>query len=47
MEYHIIGVRGHYEAYDNNGNFVCSGDTYTEVVKEMNKDYVARFRLCE
>ena len=35
MEYKIISVRGHYEAYDYNGNFICSGDTPMEVAKEI------------
>lgn len=37
----IIPVRGHYEAYDSNGNFICSGDTRSEVereLKEMNAE---------
>ena len=35
MDYKIICVRGHYEAYDHNGNFICSGDTLNEVVMEI------------
>lgn len=38
MDYHIINVRGHYEAYDNKGNFICSGDTVKEVAKELEKE---------
>jgi hypothetical protein len=34
-EYKIIHANGHYEAYDNNGNFLCSGDSYIEVVREI------------
>lgn len=30
----IICVRGHYEAYFQ-GKFLCSGDTYREVEKEI------------
>lgn len=35
MEYKIISIHGHYEAYDQNGNFICSGDTPMEVAKEI------------
>lgn len=35
MDYKIICVRGHYEAYDNKGDFICSGDTPLEVAKEI------------
>ena len=35
MDYRIICVHGHYEVYDNKGNFICSGDTLNEVVKEI------------
>ena len=37
MDYDIINVRGHYEAYDSKGNFICSGDTAMEVAKEIEK----------
>lgn len=37
MEYDIINVRGHYEAYLN-GKFICSGDTIKEVIKELEKE---------
>lgn len=37
MDYHIINVRGHYEAYLN-GKFICSGDTPKEVAKELEKE---------
>lgn len=37
MNYTIINVRGHYEAYDNNGNFICSGDTPMEVAREIER----------
>ena len=36
MAYQIINVRGHYEAYIN-GKFVCSGDTWSETVREVEK----------
>ena len=35
MNYNIICIRGHYEAYDDNGNFICSGDTEREVKEEI------------
>ena len=34
MDYKIINVNGHYQAYIN-GEFVCSGDTIRETVKEV------------
>jgi len=34
MNYKIVNVRGHYEAYVN-GNFICSGDTWSEAVREV------------
>ena len=37
MEYEIINVRGHYEAYLN-GKFICSGDSIKEVIKELAKE---------
>lgn len=37
MDYKIIPVRGHYEAYDSKGNFICSGDTEKEVENEIEK----------
>ena len=33
--YDIIPVRGHYEVFDAEGNFVCSADTYSEAVCEI------------
>ena len=30
----IIHVMDHYEVYDLNGNFICSGDTLNEAVME-------------
>ena len=37
MNYKIICTQGHYEAYDNQGNFICSGDSYMEVAMELEK----------
>lgn len=34
-DYDIISVHGHYEAYDSNGKFICSGDTEAEVEREL------------
>ena len=31
----IIQVRGHYEVYDSNGNFVLSGDTWDECYNDL------------
>ena len=31
----IIQVKGHYEAYDEYGNFVSSGDTYEECYNDL------------
>ena len=31
----IVAVKGHYEAYDSNGNFVISGDTYNECYNDL------------
>lgn len=33
-DYDIIPVNGHYEAY-RGGEFICSGDTYHEVEREI------------
>lgn len=35
MRYQIISVRGHYEVYDNQGNFICSADTKSEAMAEL------------
>ena len=35
MGYEIIPVRGHYEVYDNRGNFICSADTRYEAFSEL------------
>lgn len=37
MDYKIVRIHGHYEAYDNKGKFICSGDTPTEVAREIEK----------
>lgn len=34
--YDIIPTRGHYEVYDADGRFVCSADTYSEAMSEIN-----------
>ena len=48
----IIQAKGHYEAYDEHGNFVLSGDTYEEcyndlidviVAKEKEKIHMGKF----
>lgn len=31
----IIQIKGHYEAYDEYGNFVLSGDTYEECYNDL------------
>ena len=33
--YNIMAIRGHYEVYDAEGNFVCSADTYSEAISEI------------
>lgn len=35
MNYKTINVGGHYHAYDDQGNFICSGDTPMEIEKEI------------
>ena len=37
MDYKIINVGGHYQAYDSKGNFICSGDSPMEVAREIEK----------
>ena len=34
--YDIIPVRGHYEVFDAEGNFICSADSYSEAMSEIN-----------
>ncbi|MDD3172168.1 MAG: hypothetical protein PHF63_00615 [Herbinix sp.] len=38
MDVEIRRVLGHYEAYDKQGNFLCSGDTPKECIDEIEKD---------
>lgn len=38
-KHQIIKVHGHYEAYDEFGNFVCSGDNYNECEQDL-IDYI-------
>lgn len=33
--YEIIPVRGHYEVYDAEGRFICSADTRSEALQEL------------
>lgn len=33
--YQIMQVKGHYEAYDEYGQFVTSGDTYEECYNDL------------
>ena len=40
----IIQVRGHYEAYDEYGDFVLSGDTYEECCNDLIDVIVAKAR---
>lgn len=37
----IIQVKGHYEAYDEYGNFILSGDTYEECYNDLIDTIVA------
>ena len=36
----IVQVKGHYEIYDNNGNFVSSGDTWDECYNDLMEELV-------
>ena len=40
----IIQVKGHYEAYDEHGNFMVSGDTYEECCHDLIDMIVAEAR---
>lgn len=40
----IIQVNGHYESYDDNGNFVSSGDTYEECYNDLIDMIIAEAR---
>ena len=48
MGYEIIPVRGHYEVYDNRGNFICSADTRYEALSELEEadELLLRRTLC-
>lgn len=35
VTYEIVRVKGHYEVFDENGNFVTSGDTYRECQEDL------------
>lgn len=34
----ILAVNGHYEAFDDQGNFLGSGDTYAEAARSGEED---------
>lgn len=40
----IVQVRGHYEVHDSNGNFVLSGDTWSECYNDLIEMLVAEAR---
>ena len=40
----IVQVKGHYEAYDSDGNFVLSGDTWDECYNDLIEMLVAEAR---
>lgn len=40
----IVQVKGHYEVYDSNGNFVLSGDTWDECYNDLVEMLVAEAR---
>lgn len=35
MNYDILPVRGHYEVYDAEGNFLFSADSHAEAMEEL------------
>ena len=37
----IVQIKGHYEAYDEYGNFVTSGDTYEECYNDLREMIIA------
>lgn len=41
----IVQVKGHYEVYDSNGNFVLSGDTWGECYNDLVDMLVADARV--
>ena len=43
-KHRIIQVKGHYEAYDEYGNFVLSGDTWDECYNDLIDIIVAEVR---
>ena len=43
MDYIIQPVGGHYQSIDKEGNFILSGDTYSECVKET-EAYLEKIR---
>lgn len=40
----IVRVKGHYEVYDSDGNFVLSGDTWGECYNDLAEMLVAEVR---
>lgn len=34
MDCIVVSVMDHYVAYDTNGNFICSGDTKNQTIKD-------------
>ena len=40
----IVRINGHYEAYDDSGRFVSSGDTYEECYDDLIDMIVAKAR---
>ena len=40
----IIQVKGHYEVYDENGNFLSSGDTWNECYNDLKEILVTEAR---
>ena len=40
----IIQTKGHYEAYDDNGKFMVSGDTYEECYNDLIDMIIAEAR---
>lgn len=42
MDYKVVNVMDHYEVYDANGNFICSGDTLNEAAREAERYLIER-----
>ena len=40
----IIQIKGHYELYDDNGNFISSGDTWEECYNDLAEMIIADAR---